>query len=80
MREFQPEVNRLAADSADLLRCVDFLLVGLELRALRAVVVRPQVRFARSGSCSVWHGVLLSGHEKSTLCRVLGRYSVQITA
>ena len=59
MREFQPEVNRLAADSADLLRRVDFLLVRLELCPLRAVVVRPQVR---AGSCSVRHGILLSGH------------------
>lgn len=34
MREFQPEIDRLAADAADLLRRVDFLLVRLELRAL----------------------------------------------
>ena len=54
MREFQPEVNRLAADAADLLRHVDFLLVRFKLRTLRAVVIGAQVRL---GSRRVRHGV-----------------------
>ena len=57
MREFQPEVNRLAADPADRLRRIDLLFVRLELCPLRAVVIRPQIR---AGSCSVRHGFLLS--------------------
>ena len=72
MREFQPEVNRHAADAADLLRGVDFLLVGFKLPPLRAVVIGAQVRFARSGSCSVRHGVLLSqGMKKAPFAECL---------
>lgn len=57
VREFQPEVNRLAADAASGLRGIDFLLVALKLCPLRAAVIGACVRLARLVS---GHGVLLS--------------------
>ena len=44
----------LAANAADLLRHIDFLLVRFKLRTLRAVVIGAQVRL---GSRRVRHGV-----------------------
>ena len=83
VREFQPEIDRIAADAADLLRRVDLALVGFKLTPLRSAVVGTAVR-ARSG---LGHGVTpfrethacvqrAFGHEKSTLFRVLRVYSV----
>jgi len=43
MWEFEAEIDRLAADAADTLRCIDLLLVALKLRSLSAVVIRSQV-------------------------------------
>ena len=67
IRPLDIEVHALPADAADLLRGEDLALVALELCPLRAVVVGAGVGFVGSGSCAVWHGGLLSGHEKCTV-------------
>ena len=45
MWEFQAEVHRLTAYSADSLRGIYFLLVGFKLRSLSAVVIGTKIRF-----------------------------------
>lgn len=73
MRPFHTEIYGVAADAAVGLGCVDLLFVGFKLRTPGAVVVGALIRTeaaCRSGS-GLWHGTLLSGHEKSTLFRVL---------
>ena len=64
-RMWKPDmkIDFLSADAADGLCGEDFALVGFKLRTLRAVVIRAQIGFRLVSG----HGVLLSGHEKSTL-------------
>ena len=71
MRKPDAEIDRLAADAADGLRGKNPALVGFKLTAMCAVVVGAQVRLC---SRCVWHGVLLSGHEKSTSDEMLAVY------
>jgi len=58
IRELDPEVHGLAADTADLLCGIDLLFVGIELRPLSAVVVRAEIWLCHS---------VTSGYKNSTL-------------
>ena len=59
MRKLEFEINRLATDAANFLSSIDFFLIAVKLRPLRAVVVRAEVRFCHQKSTSFLRCFLL---------------------